>query len=56
MLRAIPIDTYPIAVARFFETATSDLESDLFDAPVSPRDWLLAGLSADAVAELAAGL
>ena len=54
VLRAFDPDAHPVAVARFFLTPTSDLESDLVDGDVSPREWLLAGLPAEPIAELAA--
>jgi len=54
VLGAFDPDTHPVAVARFFLTPTSDLESDLADGAVSPRDWLLAGLPAEPVVRLAA--
>ena len=54
VLGALDPDAHPVAVARFFLTPTPDLESDLVDGAVSPRDWLLAGLPAEPVAELAA--
>ena len=54
VLGAFDPDTHPVAVARFFLTPTSDLESDLVDGAVSPREWLLAGLPVERVVELAA--
>ena len=54
VLGALDPDAHPVAVARFFLTPTPDLESDLVDGVVSPRDWLLAGLPVGPVAELAA--
>ena len=54
VLGAFDPDTHPVALARFFLTPTSDLESDLADGAISPREWLLAGLPVEAVVELAA--
>ena len=54
VLRAFDPDPHPVAVARFFLTATSDLESEPFDGAVSPREWLLAGFTIEPVVELAA--
>ncbi len=54
VLRAFDPDAHPVAVARFFLSRTSDLESEVVDGEVSPRDWLLAGLPVEPVVELAA--
>ena len=53
VLHAISPDAYPVGVAKFFLLPTADLEAELFDTPVSPRDWLLAGLPVEPVVALA---
>jgi hypothetical protein len=56
VLATINIDAHPVAVQRFFLTETADLESDSLMRALSPRDWLLTGHPAEAVALLARDL
>ncbi|WP_053070664.1 hypothetical protein [Halomonas sp. PR-M31] len=53
VLNALSVSAHPLAVERFFLTPHADLESDLLDAILSPRDWLLAGHSPDPVIRMA---
>ena len=55
VLAAFGPDAHPVGIARFFLAPTEDLESALLDGPVSPRDWLIAGLPVDAVVDLVDG-
>ena len=52
VLDALGPDAHPVGVARVLLRPTEDLESELIDAPVSPRDWLIAGLPVRAVVDL----
>lgn len=54
VLAAMPADQPDLVLANFMTTPQLDL--DLDERPVSPREWLLAGGSAQRVAELAAAL
>ncbi|SHF23181.1 hypothetical protein SAMN02745148_02113 [Modicisalibacter ilicicola DSM 19980] len=53
VLNAIGVSAHPLAVERFFLTPHPDLESDLLNAMLCPRDWLLAGHSPDPVIRMA---
>lgn len=53
VLAAIDPQMHPVAVERFFLSVSPDLESELVDEPMSPRDWLLAGHPAEPIAVLA---
>nr|WP_298413269.1 hypothetical protein [uncultured Halomonas sp.] len=53
VLNALSVSAHPLAVERFFLTPHADLESDLLDAILSPRDWLLAGHSPEPVIRMA---
>jgi hypothetical protein len=53
VLAALREDLNPLDVAEWFLSPNPDLEIDAQAAPLSPRDWLLKGLSVDAVARLA---
>lgn len=55
-LRRLTFDLHPLAVVGWFTTPNPDLVvgDDAAERPVSPLDWLKAGLSAEAVADLAA--
>ncbi|MGC3874522.1 hypothetical protein ACPF7Z_14775 [Halomonas sp. GXIMD04776] len=53
VLNALSVSAHPLAVERFFLTPHPDLESDLLDAILSPRDWLLAGHSPEPVIRMA---
>lgn len=46
-------EAHPVAVQRFFLTASADLESDTLGRALSPRDWLLTGHSPEPVKLLA---
>ncbi len=54
VLLAVPIDQPALVLAKFMTTPQEDLL--LGDRPVSPREWLMAGGSADRVATQAAML
>ncbi|MFC4003077.1 DNA-binding protein [Prauserella oleivorans] len=54
VLRAVPDDQPALVVAGFMSTPQDDLRID--DAPVTPREWLLAGGDPTPVAELASTL
>lgn len=54
VLAAMPADQPDLVLANFMTTPQLDL--DLDDRPASPREWLLAGGSAQRVAELAAAI
>ncbi len=56
VLPAINKDTHPIAVQRFFLTASADLYSDELKTNLTPRDWLIIGHNPDVVARMAADL
>ena len=53
---ALPKDLHPVGIYRWFTTPSIDLAPEELDHELSPRDWLLAGYSPRAVAELAADL
>lgn len=53
VLSVINSKAHPVAVYRFFVTASPDLESDILNKALSPRDWLLTGHSPDPVILLA---
>ena len=55
VLGALPEALNPLDVAEWFLSPNPDLEVAEQDVPVSPRDWLLRGLSVDAVVKLAQG-
>lgn len=55
VVERLAADLHPVAVYRWFTSPSPDLRLD-DDTPMSPLDWLRAGHSPDAVAELAAGL
>ena len=56
VLTAIRPGAHPIVVERFFVHPTLDLESDVVDGPLCPRDWLLSGNPVEPVVELAGAL
>ncbi|MBV5273239.1 MAG: hypothetical protein JZU52_06230 [Lamprocystis purpurea] len=49
-------ELHPVALWRWFSSPSSELVLEDEDAPLSPRDWLIAGRDPAAVARLAAGL
>lgn len=54
ILGRIDPEVHPVAVYRWFTSANPDLVDErLSPRPLSPREWLLLGLAADPVAELA---
>lgn len=53
MLADIRPGAHPIAVERFFVTPTENLESELVDDAMCPRDWLLSGNPVEPVVMLA---
>lgn len=53
VLAALPADLTALEVAEWFLGANPDLEAGDRPTPVSPRAWLLRGLPAERVAELA---
>jgi hypothetical protein len=55
VIAALPADLNPLDVAEWFLSPNPDLEVDAQDAPLSPREWLLKGHSAQAVVDLAKG-
>jgi hypothetical protein len=57
VLKRLPADISPLAVARWFASANSDLcTRDEEERPLSPRQWLLEGNPPELAAELAAAL
>jgi hypothetical protein len=55
VISALPEALNPLDVAEWFLSPNPDLELEKFDAPLSPREWLLKGESVDAVVMLAKG-
>ena len=53
VLPTIRNDAHPVIVQRFFFTISPDLEAEILDCDLSPRDWLLAGHDPQAVVLLA---
>jgi hypothetical protein len=53
VLAALPADANALDVADWFVSPNPDLEPEGEPAPLSPREWLLRGLSPDRVAALA---
>lgn len=53
VLGALPEALNPLDVAEWFLSPNPDLEVAEADTPVSPREWLLRGLSVDSVVKLA---
>ncbi len=53
---SLPKNLHPVAVYRWFINSNPDLVPEGQEAPLSPRDWLLAGYSPRVPAELAADL
>lgn len=53
VLRRLAPDLHPLEVVGWFTTPNPDLAVGEDERPVSPLDWLNAGLPADAVADLA---
>lgn len=57
VLRRLPADLSPLAVARWLATPNPDLTTrDDAERPLSPRQWLLEGNAPEAAAALAAAL
>ncbi len=56
VLPRLPEGLHPVAVYRWFTTPNPDLAPGDLDRELSPREWLLAGYSPKAVAELATDL
>lgn len=56
VLEALPAEMNALEVAEWFLSPNPDLEPEGKEKPLSPRDWLLRGLPAERVAELARGL
>jgi excisionase family DNA binding protein len=53
VLREVPEDAHPLAVERWFATPDPDLILGDDEVPLSPRDWLLSGGSAEVLKPLA---
>lgn len=53
VLREVPTDAHPVSITNWFSAPNSDLYIDEKESPVSPRDWLLSGGSAEALVPLA---
>ncbi|MEO3430151.1 helix-turn-helix domain-containing protein [Pelagibius sp. CAU 1746] len=53
ILHTLDPEAHPLSVVRFFTTPQSDLVMADAPAPLSPRDWLLAGCPPERVAALA---
>jgi excisionase family DNA binding protein len=53
VLREIPEDVHPLTVERWFATPDPDLILEDDDDPLSPRNWLLSGGSAEVLRPLA---
>lgn len=53
VLTAINQEARPVAVQRFFLTVSPDLESEVLNKTLSPRDWLLTGHASAPVVLLA---
>ena len=49
-------ELHPVALWRWFSSPSTELVPEDEDAPLSPRDWLIAGREPAVVARLAAGL
>jgi hypothetical protein len=49
-------ELHPVALWRWFSSPSTELVPEDEDAPLSPRDWLIAGRDPAMVARLAAGL
>ena len=56
VLAALPAEMNALEVAEWFLSPNPDLEPEGKEKPLSPRDWLIRGLPAERVAELARGL
>lgn len=57
VFRKVPTDVHPVSVANWFTSPNPDLYLDEDEEhPVSPRDWLLSGGSAEALSALAGDL
>jgi hypothetical protein len=56
VLPGINKEAHPVAVQRFFLTASADLYSDELGTNLSPRDWLITGHSPDPVIKMTADL
>jgi hypothetical protein len=56
VLNAITPGTHPLAVSRFFQTPTADLFTETSLTPMSPAEWLKAGLPLESVVLLAEAL
>jgi hypothetical protein len=56
VIKALPADLHPLAVATWFTTANPDLVDERAGEPVTPLEWLGAGRDSDTVAVLAADL
>lgn len=55
-LKALPDDLFPLDVVDWFVLPDTDLQLDSDAAPLSPREWLLSGRPAEAVAAIARDL
>lgn len=56
VLGALHPGLHPLEVEAFFLTPDADLEVDTLERPLSPTEWLKAGLSVDTIVGLAAEL
>jgi hypothetical protein len=56
ILKALPLDLFPLDVVDWFVLPDSDLQLDGDTAPLSPREWLLSGRPVEAVVTLARDL
>jgi len=56
VIAKLPSGLHPLAVANWFLTPNPDLVIGESETPLSPRDWLRAGMDAERVAELAGDL
>jgi hypothetical protein len=56
VIRALPADLSAIEFMRWFNEPDADLESSDVLHPISPRDWLRLGKSAERLAKIAADL
>lgn len=56
VLKALPVDLFPLDVVDWFVLPDPDLQLDSDARPLSPREWLLAGRPVEAVVALAGDL
>jgi hypothetical protein len=56
VLKALPSELFPLDVVDWFLLSEPELQLDSDAAPLSPREWLLAGRPIDAVARIARDL